>query len=146
MTLFNNKYRVESTRLKGWYYTSSGLYFITINTYKMKVFFGNVLNGEMILNEAGKIVDEEWKKTCELRNNVILDEYQVMPNHFHGIIALTKKSSHSIPETPQRGVYTGEKILPMSCIHNMNKQAFSPEGAKDISDGQSPRKEIRNLS
>lgn len=110
MTLFNNKYRVESTRLKGWDYTSSGLYFITINTYKMKIFFGNVLNGEMILNEAGKIVDEEWKKTCELRNNVILDEYQVMPNHFHGIIALTKKSSHSIPETPQRGVYTEAKL------------------------------------
>ena len=82
----------------------------------MRVFFGNIKNGQMILNDAGKVIDEEWRNTAKLRNNVILDEYQVMPNHFNGIIALSKKSSHSKPETPQlhkqsgRGFHTEAKM------------------------------------
>ena len=42
----------------------------------------------MILNEYGKIMDEEWLKTKEIRKNVDLDYYVIMPNHFHGIIII----------------------------------------------------------
>ncbi len=110
MTLFNNKYRVESTRLKGWDYTSTGLYFITINTYQMRIFFGNIKNGQMLLNDAGKVIDEEWRNTAKLRNNVILDEYQVMPNHFHGIIALEKKVKTAKLETCQLHKQSGRHV------------------------------------
>jgi REP element-mobilizing transposase RayT len=40
----------------------------------------------MVLNKYGKIVEEEWLMTKEIRMNVELDYYVVMPNHFHGII------------------------------------------------------------
>ncbi len=42
----------------------------------------------MFLNKFGAIVKDEWLKTTQLRKNVKLDEYIIMPNHFHGIIIL----------------------------------------------------------
>jgi len=42
----------------------------------------------MILKDVGKIVDEEWNKTKEIRKKVDLDYYVIMPNHFHGIIII----------------------------------------------------------
>jgi REP element-mobilizing transposase RayT len=44
----------------------------------------------MVLNELGKIVDNEWLRTMELRENVELDYYVIMPNHIHGIIIIEK--------------------------------------------------------
>ena len=40
----------------------------------------------MILNDIGNIVRDEWLKTSQIRNNVQLDAFVVMPNHIHGII------------------------------------------------------------
>jgi len=42
----------------------------------------------MFLNKFGAIVKDEWLKTTQLRKNVKLDEYIIMPNHFHGVIIL----------------------------------------------------------
>jgi REP element-mobilizing transposase RayT len=106
MTLFSSKYRVESARLNGWDYSNTGLYYITICTYGMKKFFGKILKGEVILSDAGKIVNDEWLNNAAVRENVILDVYVVMPNHFHGIIALEKISVQSNLETTHRVVST----------------------------------------
>lgn len=110
MSLYKNKYRIESTRLKGWDYTNSGIYYVTICTGNMTNFFGNVKNGEIFLSKPGKIVDEEWLNTAVLRSNVILDEYVIMPNHFHGIIALEKITTLASPETSQRDVCTRQHL------------------------------------
>ena len=74
----------------------------------MKKFFGEIVKGEAIHSEAGKIVNEEWLNNAVVRKNVILDEYVVMSNHFHGIIALAKISVQSNPETTHRVVSTKE--------------------------------------
>jgi len=50
--------------------------------------FGEIVDGKMRLNEYGRIVENEWLKAPEVRNNVELDYYIVMPNHFHGILVL----------------------------------------------------------
>jgi len=55
--------------------------------------FGVKTNGKIILNEIGEIVQDEWLKTPIIRCNVKLDEFIVMPDHFHGIIALFPKPS-----------------------------------------------------
>ena len=86
--LFKNKYRVESSRLKGYDYSSPGAYYITIVTKNRKCFFGHVEKDEMILNEFGKMVNNFWKEIPKHFPYVILDEYIVMPNHVHGIIIL----------------------------------------------------------
>jgi REP element-mobilizing transposase RayT len=47
--------------------------------------FGHIENGEMILNQWGKIAHDEWEKTPQLRPNEQLGEFVIMPNHIHGI-------------------------------------------------------------
>ncbi|MEJ2613704.1 MAG: hypothetical protein P8Z35_01985 [Ignavibacteriaceae bacterium] len=48
----------------------------------------------MVLNEFGKIVNEEWQKTKEIRRNIDLDYYVIMPNHVHGIIIIEFNSNN----------------------------------------------------
>jgi putative transposase len=92
MTLYKDRYRAETTRLKGWDYDSAGYYFVTICTYERLCLLGDINNGKMRLSPAGEIVSEEWRKTGELRKNVVLDEWVIMPNHVHAIIAITDEA------------------------------------------------------
>jgi putative transposase len=88
MTKYKEKFRVESVRLQEWDYSNPWWYYVTICTKNHEEFFGKVVNEKMILNELGKIAEEEWIKTKEIRKNVDLDYYVIMPNHFHGIIII----------------------------------------------------------
>ena len=87
---FQNKYRIPTARLKNWDYGSDAMYFVTICTAHRECYFGNIVNGEMVLSELGKIVEPEWLKTFEMRRdmNLQMGEYVVMPNHFHAIISI----------------------------------------------------------
>ena len=48
----------------------------------------------MLLNNLGKIVEEEWLKTKQIRTYVDLDYYVIMPNHFHGIIIVEQSNDN----------------------------------------------------
>ncbi|MGB4957871.1 MAG: hypothetical protein WBO36_00260, partial [Saprospiraceae bacterium] len=78
----------RSIRLKGYDYAQAGLYFVTMCVQDKVCLFGHIENGEMILNEAGKIAHEEWQNTTQIRNNIALHDFIVMPNHFHAIIEI----------------------------------------------------------
>jgi len=52
--------------------------------------FGDVVDGKMVLNTFGKIIDYHWKKLPHHFRNIELDGSQIMPNHFHGIIHIIK--------------------------------------------------------
>jgi putative transposase len=88
MTLFNEYHRIESNRLKHWNYYGSGKYFITVCTKNHENYFGEITKGLLTINELGKEVENQWLATPHIRPdmNISLDEYQIMPNHFHGII------------------------------------------------------------
>lgn len=89
MSLYNPKYHHrKSIRLKNYDYAKKGLYFITLCVKDRAHIFGEVLNGKMILNHFGKIVDTEWQNTPLVRNNIALHEHIIMPNHIHGIIEI----------------------------------------------------------
>ncbi len=88
MTLYKNKFRVESSRLKDWDYSTPWWYYITICTKNFNSWFGEIKNGKMVLNNVGKIINEEWNRTIEIRKSVDLDYYVIMPNHFHGIMII----------------------------------------------------------
>ncbi|MBA4318241.1 MAG: transposase [Flavobacterium sp.] len=90
MSKFKDTFRIESIRLKEWDYTTPWWYYVTINTKNHIPYFGKIINGEMILNNLGRIVETEWKKTMLLRPNVELDNFIIMPNHLHGIIILNE--------------------------------------------------------
>ena len=105
-TLFKNKYRIKSTRLKHYDYSSNGAYFVTICTKNRECCLGDVIDGEMKLSVVGKIVSEEWIKTEQIRKYVQLDEWVIMPNHFHGIVIINNDNVMCNVETPRRGVST----------------------------------------
>ena len=86
----------RTLRLKGYYYANEGLYFITICCHNRAHLFGQVVGGEMILNQYGIITANEWINTPNIRPNIELGEFVIMPNHIHGIIKITRRDeSHS---------------------------------------------------
>ncbi|HRS90694.1 MAG TPA: hypothetical protein P5028_01435 [Candidatus Marinimicrobia bacterium] len=78
----------RSIRLQGYDYSQQGAYFITVCTQNRECLFGEILNGEMRLNEFGKMARQCWFEIPNHFPHVQLDEYIIMPNHIHGIIVL----------------------------------------------------------
>ncbi len=78
----------RSLRLKGYDYSQAGAYFITIVSQDRACLFGEVVNGEMRLNEFGEFVRDEWFQSAQIRQEIQLnpDEFVVMPNHIHGVV------------------------------------------------------------
>jgi len=93
----------RSVRLKGYDYSRANAYFITICSWNRECLFGCVENGAMALTEYGKILENEWLQTHQLRPNVELDVFVVMPNHFHAIIQIN--DIREGVSYPQEGVY-----------------------------------------
>lgn len=81
----------RSVRLKNYDYSQEGLYFITICCQNKEHLFGKIENGQMILNPIGKIVKQCWEETPNIRPNVALHQFVVMPNHFHAIVEITHR-------------------------------------------------------
>ena len=83
-----------SYRLRHWDYANNAPYFITICTQNRKHFFGEISNGKMHLSDIGKIVENEWIKTPDIRMEMQLElgSFVVMPNHFHAILIIGKSS------------------------------------------------------
>ncbi len=117
--LYKNRYKIDSTRLKGWNYSAPGMYFVTICTNKFICHFGEVVNEKIKISTIGKIIDEEWQKTEYIRVNVELDEYIVMPNHIHGII--------TIVETPQTALKNSNEETFQRNVSNSNAKQYVEE-------------------
>ena len=81
-----NIHHRRSIRLKGYDYSQAGLYFVTIIVHDRKRFFGEIRDGEMILNDAGIMIQKWWQKIPEKFPDIEMDVYQIMPNHFHAIV------------------------------------------------------------
>ncbi len=88
MVLDRPKYRRQSIRLQGYDYSLAGAYFVTICTQRREPLFGDVRDGEMILNDAGDIVEWAWLRLPERFPGIDVDEMTVMPNHIHGVLFL----------------------------------------------------------
>jgi len=103
--MHNNKNTVhyrKSIRLKEFNYTTPWWYYVTICTNNHKKFFSEIKKGKVVLNEYGKIVEEEWFKTKKIRNNIDLDYHVIMPNHFHGIIIIESSDKTRLVTTDER--------------------------------------------
>jgi len=89
MTHPPQKHRRRSIRLPGYDYAQPGAYFITVCTHNRACLFGEVVDGEMRLNDLGHIVKRCWLEIPTHFPHATLDAYVVMPNHVHGIIIIT---------------------------------------------------------
>ena len=88
--LYRNKYRVKSIRKEGWDYGWNAAYFVTICTRYRLHFFGEVIDGEMVLNEVGKVAHDCWLQIPEQFPYARLENHIIMPNHIHGIVIIDK--------------------------------------------------------
>ena len=78
----------RSIRLKGYDYSQTGAYFVTIVAYQRECLFGEVVEGEMVLNDFGQVVEKWWYQISVHFHNVETWAFVIMPNHAHGIIVI----------------------------------------------------------
>jgi REP element-mobilizing transposase RayT len=87
---FKNKYRIPSARLKNWDYGSNGAYFITICTQNKDHFFGKIVDRQFIASEIGTLAEKYWMEIPNHFPYIELGNFEVMPNHVHGILIINK--------------------------------------------------------
>lgn len=78
----------QSIRLRDYDYSQNGAYFVTICCQNKACLFGEIVNGEVRLNDAGKMVEKWWRELANKFPAIELDEFIIMPNHFHGIVVI----------------------------------------------------------
>jgi putative transposase len=83
-------YNRQSNRLQGYDYSSSGAYFVTIVSCQRLMLFDEATTGEMHFNRIGRIIEDCWLKIPKHFQSVTLDEYVVMPNHFHSVVNIVE--------------------------------------------------------
>jgi len=78
----------RSIRLREYDYSMPGVYFITVVVQDRASLFGEVVDAEMRLNAAGRLIETTWSGLPDFLPGIELDVFTVMPNHFHGIVIL----------------------------------------------------------
>lgn len=139
----------QAHRLRYFNYASAATWFVTINTWERQKIFGAIRNGEMQLSDWGKIVAEEWLKSAEIRKEVLLGEFVVMPDHFHAIITIQPEDVQQprwLPgmkeQTPPRGpspkslgaLIAGFKSIVTIKINNLRQSKTPPVWQKNYYD------------
>ena len=80
-------------RLRGWDYSSPGCYFVTICVKNKECFLSDVVNGKIVPNEFGKIVESRWEWLRNQYRYLELDAFVTMPNHVHGLVRIIPNSA-----------------------------------------------------
>ena len=98
------KHHRRSIRQRNYDYSQTGVYFITLCTQNRECLFGEISDGQMVLNEAGRVTDKCWYDIPVHFPHVELDEWVIMPNHVHGIwfimgITVGAKNFSPLPTT-----------------------------------------------
>ena len=68
----------------------------------------------MVLNDAGRMVESMWSELPARFPHVKLDEFVIMPNHFHGIVVFRTGESCIRPKTNEhtKGRTQGSPVRP----------------------------------
>ncbi len=92
-----NIHHRRSIRLNNYDYSQTGLYFVTIVTQNREYLFGEIVNDEMVLNDAGMMVKQIWDEIPIYYNNFDIHQFTIMPNHIHGIIEIVGAGPRACP-------------------------------------------------
>lgn len=78
----------KTQRKKIYDYSQPGYYAVTLCTQNRLCQFGDIKEGDMLLNTAGRMVTDTWHQIPQHYAGIELDIFQIMPNHIHGIIVI----------------------------------------------------------
>lgn len=90
----------RSIRYQGYDYSQNGAYFVTICIENRQCLLGEIKDGKMILNDAGRLVQKWWMELSNKFLRIELDAYVIMPNHFHGIISIVESAGADLRVRP----------------------------------------------
>lgn len=96
------KHHRRSIRLSVYDYAQAGAYFVTIVTQGRARLFGEVRDGRVRLNDVGKIAEQEWLRSADVRREVDLDTFVIMRNHIHGVVVIRDVGAHGRAPLPTR--------------------------------------------
>jgi REP-associated tyrosine transposase len=83
----------RSLHLDGYDYSRPGAYFLTFVLHERRRIFWDIRDGEVRLSAPGRMVRSAWLELPKRYLGVQLDEFAVMPDHFHGIVHLVEAQS-----------------------------------------------------
>ncbi len=118
----------RSIRLKGYDYGQPGAYFVTICTRGRVHLFGEVANGEMRLNELGRVAEWYWRHIPQHAPYVELDAFVIMPNHIHAIIWISVRATHSTREAANSTQFSSNESTDMRGTPSGNASPLRPAG------------------
>ena len=97
----------KSQRKRDYDYSQPGYYAVTVCTQNRSCLFGVIDNGDMLLNDAGRMIIETWDETPDYYPDIGLDVMQVMPNHLHGVIVVREVGA-DLCVRPLPGIENGQ--------------------------------------
>lgn len=100
MVFVSDLHHRRSLRLRGYDYAAAGAYFMTICTQGRACLFSEVVEGTMVLNPAGEMVEWWWRELPNKFPTVAIDSYVVMPDHFHGLLLFVGAPLRGSPDFP----------------------------------------------
>jgi len=101
MTYEAERHHRRSIRMQGYDYSQAGAYFVTVCALGRECLFGKIVNGEMRLNDSGRMVQDVWDNLPNCYAGVELDAFVVMPNHIHGIVVIVGAGPRACPHNGQ---------------------------------------------
>ena len=127
----------RSLRLQGYDYAQTGAYFVTICTQDRNCLFGEIIDGEVRLNEAGRMIQAAWNDLPVHYPGVDIDASVIMPNHLHGIVVLVGAAPRGRPDAgeAQGGAPAGvtvygqpRRVVPTGVTFSGQAQGPAPTG------------------
>ncbi|HEX8235970.1 MAG TPA: transposase [Abditibacteriaceae bacterium] len=101
MAFDREKHHRRSVRLAGHNYADAGWYFLTICAAKRGEVFARIVDNTVQLNRFGCIVEEEWRRVAQVRNEIELDEWILMPDHLHAIVCIRHNIGAKLASSPR---------------------------------------------
>jgi len=88
----------QKLRMDGRDYSRPSWYFLTLGADYHHHLFGRVERGKMLPNELGRLVERCWSEIPQHYDHVVLGAWKLMPNHFHGLIRIVRRSGKGLGE------------------------------------------------
>jgi putative transposase len=103
-------------RLRWHDYSAAATYFVTMNVFRREPLFGSVRAESIVLTEFGSIAEEEWLRCKQLRLEIDLGPFVIMPDHLHGVVTIgppvmTSRRITTQGSKPQRALYRPPRSL-----------------------------------
>ena len=117
------EYNRHSIRLKNFDYSQPGFYFVTICVQNRQCLFGDIKNGELKLNDVGKMIKKCWEQMTILFPVLSINEFVVMPDHFHAIVDISLNSDQVLLS---RIIGSFKSITTNEYIHGVNDGTWMP--------------------